>query len=119
MSSTYADRLANRLVQTTRKIADLQANRLAHERLVAVRLRKKERRARLRRRIELGSAIETAGLSDWKVAELVGALLDLRDRIGASKTQRMAAQKRGEQHMGRPHLPTPDKPHSPDATDPT
>lgn len=119
MSSTYADRLANRLVQTTRKIADLQANRLAQERLVAVRLRKKERRARLRRRIELGIAVERAGLAGWNTMEIVGALMDVRDRIGASKTQRMAAQKRGELLMREPQSPTPNVIPSPDATEST
>lgn len=99
MSSSYADRLANRLLQTTRKIASLQANRLARERRVAVRSRRKERRARLRRRIELGGAVERAGLADWKLTEIVGALVQVNERIGASKTQRMAAQKRGEQRL--------------------
>lgn len=106
MNSTYADRLANRLLQTTRKIADHQASRLAHERLVALRSRKKERRARLRRRIEVGTAVERAGLADWKLTEIVGALMDVKDRIGASKTMRMAAQKRGEQSL-RNDAPSP------------
>ena len=117
--SSSADRLTQQLLQTAQKIARVQANGLLRDRRVVLRSKQKERQARLRRRIELGSAIEVAGLSDWKLAELVGALLDARDRIGASKTQRMAAQKRGEQQLGRPHLPTPEKPPSPNATEST
>lgn len=119
MSSTYADRLTNQLLKTTRKIADHQANRLAHERLVAIRSRKKERRVRLRRRIELGIAVERAGLAGWNTMEIVGVLLESKDRIGLSRTQRMAAQKRGELLLRAPQSPGPEMLQSPDATDPT
>lgn len=99
MSSSAADRLTQQLLQTTQKIASLQANRLARERRVVLRSKQKERRARLRRRIELGIAVERAGMADWKLTEIVGALVQVNERIGASKTMRMAAQKRGEQSL--------------------
>lgn len=100
MSSTYADRLTNQLLKTTRKIADHEANRLAHERLVAIRSRKKERRVRLRRRICFGTIVERAGLGEWEVAEVLGVLVEAKDRVGRSPTMRLAARKRGAQLLG-------------------
>lgn len=113
------ERLKQELVETAEQLAQVLASQLHREQQGRQRYAEQNRIQQARRRSELGAAVEKAGLADWNAAEIVGVLLETRDRIGLSRTQRMAAQKRGEQHMGRPHLPTPDKSPSPDATDST
>jgi hypothetical protein len=70
------------------------------------RRRSSERRALARRRVELGDAVIKAGCGDWLPAEIVGVLLDARERIGGSSTQRLGMRKRGEAHLGQSVEPT-------------
>lgn len=119
MSNKSVERWKQQLVETAEQLAQVLAGQLYREQAERQRCAEQNRVLQARRRAELGAAVEKAGLADWNASEIVGVLLEIKDRIGLSRTQRMAAQKRGEQHLGRPHLPTPDKPHSPDATDPT
>lgn len=115
--SKASERATERLDRAVQRLTQLKARQLMIEQQEKLQLKEQELRALVRRRYDFGEAVIAAGLSDWNPFEVVGALLEVRDRIGLSKTQRMAAQKRGEQHLGRPHVPAPDKPPSPDTTD--
>lgn len=117
--SKASERAAERLARAVQRLTQLKARQLMIEQQTLQAAKEQELRALVRRRYDFGEAVIAAGLTDWNPFEVVGALLEVRDRIGLSKTQRMAAQKRGEQHLGRPHVPAPDKPPSPDATNPT
>jgi hypothetical protein len=119
MSTKSVERWKQQLVETAEQLAQVLAGQLHREQQGRQRCAEQNRILQARRRSELGAAVEKAGLSEWNAAEIVGVLLEVKDRIGLSRTQRMAAQKRGELHLGRPHVPAPDKPSSPDATNST
>lgn len=95
--SRSSGRSAVPLVQTPQKFTK-EARTLFYEHLAAAGLRTQERRALARRRFELGEAVMSAGLAEWSVSEILGVLLDARERIGGSPSKRRAAWKRGEQH---------------------
>lgn len=53
----------------------------------------------MRRRLELGGAVLTAGCEDLTMHELIGVLVDGNDRIQGSATMRLAIGKRGHAWM--------------------
>jgi len=89
-------RLAEQISTTMRRLGQLKARELRREMRAADRQRSSERRALARRRVELGDAVIKAGCGDWAVSEIVGVLVDARDRIGGSSTQMLGMRKRGE-----------------------
>ncbi len=60
-----------------------------------------------RRKILMGDAVFLAGLAEWEPAEIVGALLDVKERIGGSPTQRMGLRQRGQQLLPQPRTRKP------------
>lgn len=88
--------LANRIAITVRKLGQRSAREKAKEMRDAAAERARLRKENLRMRIELGSLIVEAGLSAWTRAELLGLLIDGRDRATHSPTARLAMRKRGE-----------------------
>lgn len=97
--ATVDERLTARIAATTRRLGQLKARELLREMRATDRRRSSERRALARRRAELGDAVIKAGCGDWLSAEIVGVLLDARERIGGSNTQRLGMRKRGEAHI--------------------
>lgn len=93
------ERLAEQIAATTRRLGQLKARELLREMRATDRRRSSERRALARRRVELGDAVLKAGCGDWLPAEIVGVLLDARERFGSSSTQRLGMRKRGEAHL--------------------
>ena len=98
--ATVDERLTARIAATTRRLGQLKARELLREMRATDRRRSSERRALARRRVELGDAILKAGCGDWLPAEIVGVLLDARERFGSSSTQRLGMRKRGEAWIG-------------------
>lgn len=101
MTGKSMEHLTQQLVETAQQIGQVLARQLNREQAERQRCSEQKRLQQARRRSELGAAVEKAGLSDWNTLEIVGVLLEIKDRIGLSRTQRMAAQKRGEQHLGK------------------
>lgn len=94
-----ADALTAKIERSQKRKAQLQAQRALRELRLATIERARARKRTARRKHELGESVLLAGLVDWQAAELVGLLLDGRDRFGASPTMRMALRKRGEAHL--------------------
>ena len=61
--------------------------------------RARARKLDARKKYQLGESVLLAGLADWHAAELVGLLLDGKERFAASPTMRMGLRKRGEAHL--------------------
>lgn len=97
MSAT--DILAAKIERSQKRTAQLQARQALREMRLATVARARARKHAARRKYELGEAVLLAGLVDWQAAELVGLLLDGKERFGASPTMRMGLRKRGEAHL--------------------
>lgn len=96
---TGTDAIAAKIERATQRVAQLQARRALREMRLATMARARARKHDARRKYELGESVLLAGLVDWQAAELVGLLLDGKDRFGASPTMRMGLRKRGEEHL--------------------
>lgn len=97
MSAT--DTLAAKIERSQKRTAQLQARQALREMRLATVARARARKCAARRKYELGESVLLAGLVDWQAAELVGLLLDGKDRFGASPTMRMGLRKRGDEHL--------------------
>ncbi len=95
-----------RVALATRRLSQVVASQLLRDRVAALKARKAERAALFRRKMAMGDAVMAAGLTEWEPAEIVGALLDAKDRIGTSPTQRMGLRQRGQQLLPRPRTAT-------------
>lgn len=98
--ATVDERLTARIAATTHRLGQLKARELLREMRATERRRSSERRTLARRRVELGDAILKAGCGDWDVMEIVGTLVDARERFGLSSTQRLGMRKKGEVACG-------------------
>jgi len=90
-----------RVASATRRLSQVVASQLLRDRVAALKAKKAERAALFRRKIAMGDAVLIAGLAEWEPTEIVGALLDAKDRFGNSPTQRMGLRQRGEQLLPR------------------
>lgn len=93
------ERLLERVERETRRLAQARARELLREQRNAMFQRAAARRAEQQRRVDLGNAVSMAGCGDWDVMEIVGTLVDARERFGSSSTQRLGMRKRGEAHL--------------------
>lgn len=93
------DRLAQQVAAATQRLGQLKARQLLREMRDAARVKARTRREDVRRRLELAGAVLTAGCGDCEMPELVGLMLDGRERIEASPTIRMGLRKRGEANL--------------------
>lgn len=90
-----------RVASATRRLSQVVASQLLRDRVAALKAKKAERVALFRRKMAMGDAVLIAGLSDWEPAEIIGVLLDAKDRIGDSPTQRLGLRQRGQQLLPR------------------
>lgn len=97
--STPDERWAKRLARATEGLARFKSRELMREQREVLRAKELERRALARRRFDYGEAVLLVA-HDCTPTEIVGMLVEARERMGQSPTLRMAARKRGEQHMG-------------------
>jgi hypothetical protein len=96
------DKDAALVVRATNRLATLKARQLLREMRERKRaLEAAERRAQ-RRRLELGHAAAMADIDDYSPEEVVGMLLDAKERLGHSPTQRLAMRKKGEEWLRAP-----------------
>ena len=91
----------------TRRLSQVVASQLLRDRAAALKAKRAERQAMFRRKILMGDAVFLAGLAEWEPAEIVGALLDVKERIGGSPTQRMGLRQRGQQLLPQPRTRKP------------
>ena len=87
-----------RLERTGTRWAQLRAQQLFQEMRARSKAKELQRRQAVRRAIEAGNAVLSVA-SDWTPTELTGALLDAQERMNRSATFRLAARKRGEEHL--------------------
>ena len=95
LNAPHADKLTEQVVRATQRLAQLRARQLLRQLRAASQAKAKARQADFRRRIQFGGAVIAAGLGNWEVSEIVGVLLDGRERCGSSPTLRMSMRKRG------------------------
>jgi hypothetical protein len=100
------DKDAALVVRATNRLATLKARQLLREMREQKRTRQAAERRAQRRRLELGHAASMAGVDDYSPEEVVGMLLDAKERLGHSPTQRLAMRKKGEEWLRAP-LPNP------------
>jgi len=93
------DRLAQQVASAAQSIGQEQAKHLFREMRIAERVRVRKRRAEFRRRLQLGTAVLAADLDGWEVSEIVGMLLDAKDRVEGSTTMRLGLKKRGAGYL--------------------
>jgi len=93
------DTHAERVARATQRLAMLKARQLLREMRAERRTREAARRQTHQRRMALGYAAFMAGVEDYTTEEVVGMLLDAKERLGHSPTQRLAMRKRGEEWM--------------------
>jgi hypothetical protein len=93
------DKDAALVVRATNRLATLKARQLLREMREQKRARQAADRRELKRKTELGHAAAMAGVEDYSAEEVVGMLLDAKDRIGRSPTQRLALKRRGEEWL--------------------
>jgi hypothetical protein len=98
------DKDAALVVRATNRLATLKARQLLREMREQKRAREAEERRAQRRKMELGHAASLAGIDDYSAEEVVGMLLDAKDRVGHSPTQRLAMKKRGDEWLRRSAL---------------
>lgn len=94
-----------RLYRAAQQAAQREAKSLLKALRRAHAEKQKARRRQVRRRIELGEAVLSAGCGDWPTLEVLGALLDAVQRHGQSPTQRLALKHRAEAHLQRGDKP--------------
>jgi|GEM_PF-4292602 hypothetical protein len=97
---------ADLVARATQRLAVLKARQLLREMKAQKRTREVARRQTLQRRMELGHATSMAGVDDYSADEVVGMLLDAKERMGHSPTQRLALRKRGEEWLKQAALQT-------------
>lgn len=89
--------IARALERATRDISQVRARELAREMREKAERQERARKEAFRRRLAMGEIVSRAGLDHWSAAEVLGLLLDAKDRAGDSPTMRMGLRQRGEQ----------------------
>lgn len=111
MKRSAIERATERVMRSSQQLARQIAGQLLQEKRAKAHARKRARELELRRKLQLGAAVISAGLSEWDITEVRGVLLEAKERVGRSPTMRMAARKRGEQQAfgtaTRPPLSVP------------
>lgn len=99
MTRTDTDRLTDPIVRATQRLAQIHARRLLRDMRAASTSKIRARRLDRKRQVELGGAVIAAGCGDWPASEIVGLVLDGRDRFGGSVTMRLGLRKRGDEYL--------------------
>lgn len=100
--SARSDKLTERVANATQRLAALKARQLLRELRAEHQAKQRARRNELRRRFDFGAAVLTAGCGEFAAVEVIGLLLDAKQRIGTSPTMRLAARKRGQDWLASP-----------------
>lgn len=98
-------KINQRVAEMTDRLATLKSRQLLRELQLEHQARELLRKREARRRWELGTAILEAGFGEWHALEVVGVLLEAKERIGDSPTQRLAVRIRAEGHLYRRRRP--------------
>jgi hypothetical protein len=96
---TTEEKVMERIAREAQRLAGLKARELRRSQRRAIRERREAARLEQERRAVFGNAVVCAGLASFEPDEIVGLLLDAKERMGESLTQRMAARKRGQEWM--------------------
>lgn len=88
--ATWEQRISTQITNAAQRLARQRAKHLLQESRDIIREREKARRALRRKRSDLGSAVIQAGVQDWSVDEVTGALLAAKQDAGDSPTMRLA-----------------------------
>lgn len=91
--------IARALERATRDISQVRARELAREMREKAERQERARKEAFRRRLAMGEIVSRVGLDDWSVEEVLGLLLDGKERVGSSATMRLGMRQRGEQHL--------------------
>jgi hypothetical protein len=94
------DRLTEQVGRATQRLIQLRARQMLRDLRKTAREKALSRAADTRHRQELGGAVLAAHMDDWTPPEIVGLLLDGKDRVGHSTTMRLGIRKRGEAYLG-------------------
>lgn len=97
--SSSSDKLSERVASATQRLAALKARQLMREMRNAHLAKLRARREERRKRLEFGGAVLTAKCTDFSSVEIVGLLLDGKERVGASPTMRLAIRKKGQEWL--------------------
>lgn len=97
--SKIDEKLAERVTTLTERLETVKAEQLRRELRRAHLQKKRHRGMEARKRAELGKAVLAAGCGDLSLVEVIGALVDARERFDASPTVRLALKKRGQERM--------------------
>jgi hypothetical protein len=97
---SFDQQLASEIERATKSISKKLARQMMEEMREAAEAKAKARKEDQRRRFALGGAVIAAGMGEWELAEVVGVLLDGRDRVAGSPTMRLGMRKRGEAAIG-------------------
>lgn len=95
------DSIARALERATRDVSQVRARELAREMREKAERQERARKEAFRRRLAMGEIVSRAGLDDWSAAEVLGLLLDGKDRVGESATMRLGMRQRGELQLQR------------------
>lgn len=98
-------KINQRVAEMTDRLATLKSRQLMRELQLEQRARELIRKRDARRRWEIGTAVLEAGFGDWHALEVVGVLLEAKERIGDSPTQRLAVRIRAEGRLYRRRRP--------------
>jgi len=90
------EHIAKQVAKATDRLGQLKARQLLKDMREATRARAQLRRTEMRRRMEFGGAVISAGFERWEPTEVLGVLLDAHDRVASSPTMRLGLRKRGE-----------------------
>jgi Conjugal transfer protein TraD len=96
---------AERVARATQRLAALKAQQLMREMREQHRARQRARRLQERRRLELGAAVAVSGVDHLSFEELVGMLLDAKERLGSSPTMMLGMRKKGAEWLDRSGTP--------------
>lgn len=98
MSALLA-KLDERIERETREIEMLRAQKRAREAALRMQDQEQKKRAAQRHRQQVARLAETARLEEFSPVEVLGMLLDGKERARHSPTVRMAVRKRGEEWL--------------------
>lgn len=99
--SSSSDKLSERVASATQRLAALKARQLMREMRNAHLAKLRARRDERRQRLQFGGAVFIAQCTDFSPVEIVGLLLDGKERVGVSPTMRLAIRKKGQEWVER------------------
>jgi hypothetical protein len=109
--SAHTDKLTERVASATERLAALKARQLLRELRAEHQAKRRARRNDVRRRLDLGGAVLTAECGDFTLVEVIGLLIDAKERLGPSPTMMLAMKKKGQERLASAASTTGDGRH--------